>query len=536
MRSWHFLGLLSCFFSCQLLFRPDPLLFLENTVSNCFDGVDNDGENGADCEDPSCEAICNDDQLKINALTSNNCTIVTHEAITGDDRGGLAVGLNRVLYSGDTTTAAFSIDDLDVSPFPLIYDAIFSDLRSGKFFTFVTAPNTPLLGVAGTAVGFQEIDPQTGSLIGTTTLLSQNIDLGKAGFFSGKGQAAVVSNNNLFLINIADGDTTLLLAAVDIKPTFCEIDAFWGILETDGEQRSLVYVSDSSTILRKGVAGPSFDTEVVAKFASLDDMCAISVSSRLNRWYFHAESFTSLTPLLEHLGYCDALFGVVPTPVCGDGIFQAPEQCDDGNAVDGDGCTGCILDFCGDGLENKIIQGNSLEVCDDGNNTGGDGCRGDCRGTEICGDGLFDTNEQCEDGNTINGDGCEADCTFVCAANLSLKAAFLDATNGHCYALLSEFGEWPAMRNFCISAGGDANELALVLPVAANFGAWTGFNDINLEGTFVWSNGDAVTFNNFAAGQPDNFNGDEDCASFLGDGTWNDLPCTNGNHPLCEIP
>ena len=29
---------------------------------------------------------------------------------------------------------------------------------------------------------------------------------------------------------------------------------------------------------------------------------------------------------------------------CGDGIVQASEQCDDGNAVEGDGCTGCALD------------------------------------------------------------------------------------------------------------------------------------------------------------------------------------------------
>jgi cysteine-rich repeat protein len=35
------------------------------------------------------------------------------------------------------------------------------------------------------------------------------------------------------------------------------------------------------------------------------------------------------------------------------------------------------------------------EVCDDHNVVSGDGCRGDCRGTEACGDGLADLGEYC---------------------------------------------------------------------------------------------------------------------------------------------
>jgi len=35
------------------------------------------------------------------------------------------------------------------------------------------------------------------------------------------------------------------------------------------------------------------------------------------------------------------------------------------------------------------------EVCDDGNRIGGDGCRADCKGTELCGDGLIDEGEVC---------------------------------------------------------------------------------------------------------------------------------------------
>jgi cysteine-rich repeat protein len=34
----------------------------------------------------------------------------------------------------------------------------------------------------------------------------------------------------------------------------------------------------------------------------------------------------------------------IHTPTCGDGIVEASEVCDDGNATDDDGCTGCVVD------------------------------------------------------------------------------------------------------------------------------------------------------------------------------------------------
>lgn len=62
--------------------------------------------------------------------------------------------------------------------------------------------------------------------------------------------------------------------------------------------------------------------------------------------------------------------------VCGDGQTQNGEQCDDGNAVNDDGCTNtCKLAVCGDG----ILQTAAGEICDDGNNTPGDGCGATCQ-------------------------------------------------------------------------------------------------------------------------------------------------------------
>jgi len=117
---------------------------------------------------------------------------------------------------------------------------------------------------------------------------------------------------------------------------------------------------------------------------------------------------------------------------CGDGIVSAPETCDDGNAIDGDGCSplcavesgwtctgqpSICMSTCGDGL----IAGS--EQCDDGGTTPMDGCDAMC-GTEmgwmcngspsvcdtICGDGIIAGAEQCDDSNMLSGDGCDSSC------------------------------------------------------------------------------------------------------------------------------
>lgn len=66
----------------------------------------------------------------------------------------------------------------------------------------------------------------------------------------------------------------------------------------------------------------------------------------------------------------------------------------------------CIYDSCGNG---KVDTG---EACDDGNLIDGDGCSSDCQSTELCGNNVVDraVGEVCDDGNHTGGDLCCADC------------------------------------------------------------------------------------------------------------------------------
>lgn len=106
-------------------------------------------------------------------------------------------------------------------------------------------------------------------------------------------------------------------------------------------------------------------------------------------------------------------------PECGDGWIQFTEACDDGNKLNGDGCssacqiTPVLLSHCGDALT------DTGEECDLGENNSNDlpdGCRTNCR-RAFCGDGVLDTNEPCDDGNANEWDGCTWDCQVSVCGN-----------------------------------------------------------------------------------------------------------------------
>ena len=99
--------------------------------------------------------------------------------------------------------------------------------------------------------------------------------------------------------------------------------------------------------------------------------------------------------------------------MCGNGVVEAGEDCDDGNRFNDDGCTNqCHTSNCGDGEVNP-----GEEDCDDGNRIDTDSCRNDCT-LARCGDGVTRTDlasddrgyEACDDANANENDACLASC------------------------------------------------------------------------------------------------------------------------------
>ncbi|MDP1830211.1 MAG: lamin tail domain-containing protein [Archangium sp.] len=73
-----------------------------------------------------------------------------------------------------------------------------------------------------------------------------------------------------------------------------------------------------------------------------------------------------------------------------------------GGGVTGGG--GGTVQICGNGIP------EAPEECDDMNQVPNDGCESDCTLTPACGNGKREGTESCDDGNLTPGDGCESDC------------------------------------------------------------------------------------------------------------------------------
>ncbi|MEK7643434.1 MAG: DUF4215 domain-containing protein [Patescibacteria group bacterium] len=84
-------------------------------------------------------------------------------------------------------------------------------------------------------------------------------------------------------------------------------------------------------------------------------------------------------------------------PLCGDGVTQSGEQCDDGKHCSNG--TLCVADA------NCVGIGDGLCTM-----RGGDGCSASCGFEQICGNGVVEGNEECDDGNQINTDACDNSC------------------------------------------------------------------------------------------------------------------------------
>jgi cysteine-rich repeat protein len=123
---------------------------------------------------------------------------------------------------------------------------------------------------------------------------------------------------------------------------------------------------------------------------------------------------------------CDFFYGKV-TSICGNGITEAIEQCDDGNTNNNDGCSNsCRTPACGNGVREWTEQ------CDVGTNNGkpGSPCTAQCLNAgvaSVCGNGLREGNEQCDDGNKSNTDTCSNVCTALGGAGPACRVQAFDS-------------------------------------------------------------------------------------------------------------
>jgi len=185
---------------------------------------------------------------------------------------------------------------------------------------------------------------------------------------------------------------------------------------------------------------------------------------------------------------------------CSNGTVELGEQCDDGNLVDTDGCrNGCVWARCGDGVVRAHV-------------------------------------EECDDGNTSSADACSSSCQ-------SCSGVTEDGT-GHCYRWGGVMEGWSDAALTCEGYGGylasltTLSEQQFTSLQAPGFPYWTGLNDIQTEGTYVWFNAEPVGSIPWDSGQPNGGIDNNDCIwAQAPSGELNDLGCTSATvaRALCEI-
>ncbi len=193
---------------------------------------------------------------------------------------------------------------------------------------------------------------------------------------------------------------------------------FFGLVFTPPEDWRGVCYGDSGG--PTFVAGEDRDVQYGVHARTASESCGPGEDTSVGDFFetFVRGAVLSLDPTAEDCGdgVCTGLEDRDGCPadciphLCGDGVVDGPEVCDDGNVEGGDGCSGdCLSDeSCGNG----VVDGAAAEVCDDGNVEAGDGCSGDCLSYESCGNGVVDpaVGEGCDDGNLVDLDGCSSAC------------------------------------------------------------------------------------------------------------------------------
>lgn len=117
---------------------------------------------------------------------------------------------------------------------------------------------------------------------------------------------------------------------------------------------------------------------------------------------------------------------------------------------------------------------------------------------------------------------------------------FASDDGASCYLASSQDATWLDALESCESWGGslvkiDSREEDDLLGERMTTTFWIAASDRVQEGQVFWSGGAPLLFTNWSQGQPDDFQGREDCVVKTAPaGTWNDRPCGNVNPFVCE--
>jgi hypothetical protein len=247
------------------------------------------------------------DSFKIVELRTSGAQVVDHFAVTGDDRGGIAISGSRVFLSGDAFTGGYLLSNLsDGIQLTGVVDGLVCDLSTATAYALAPVP-VPYEPNGVLITELQELHGDTGLPTGKHIALSLPVPVGSTGVgvFSGWGQVVIHNRTNVYSIALPSGTVTDL--GTMPMPTHQASDswAFWGVAEYFSNAVHLVFTRGSRI---ERVRVPDGAGSVVANFNDLADMASFTISPAHNRWYFHYEGAGQFGGINETLGFAEAVF------------------------------------------------------------------------------------------------------------------------------------------------------------------------------------------------------------------------------------
>ena len=237
------------------------------------------------------------------------------------------------------------------------------------------------------------------------------------------------------------------------------------------------------------------------------------------------------------------------------GMISDNTDCDDSDANVNPGED----EWCNDGIDNNCdgylddetsVDAYSGYLDLDGDGYGGGNLEASCDNI------YYATDDDCDDGDAVVNplgtetcDGIDNDCDGNIDTQALCRSIFnncrLRSYQGGAYLFCRDNRTWSVARGDCASVGyhlatiEDAAEDAWIDTRIDGFSSgsqwWVGYNDLTVEGYWDWD-GPYSTYTNWAANEPNDWGGDEDCAilNTWSGGEWNDADCLTSTYFVCE--
>lgn len=254
----------------------------------------------------------------IDTITNNNLVLADHDAVTGDDRGGVAITDSSIYYVGDNGTVRFDLDLTTQSVTLPVMDGIFSDLSARKIWTLYNSANSSLPSAFSgsfTVDAFAELNGNLG-LTGTNTPLSEPVVMGtgiaQSGIFSGYGKLGLFNGQNFYVVDVTSGQVDSI-GQYTMNLYGSENWSDWGNLGYDG----IDYIAYYKDWMNGQIVGHNLTTnviEVISQFPGSSDMATFTYHPDNDRLYFHYEGSGNFGGFSETAGYVDASATIILNP------------------------------------------------------------------------------------------------------------------------------------------------------------------------------------------------------------------------------